>query len=103
MTRVKHGMSHSGTYNSWHMMKQRCLNPNAPNYVNYGARGIKVCERWMKFANFLEDMGERPHGTTLDRIHNDKDYEPSNCKWSDKTEQNEKKRSTAERHRYWEK
>jgi hypothetical protein len=90
--RYKHGYSNingkrTPVYGSWFNMKQRCLNHNNPAYKNYGGRGITVCERWMKFKNFLEDMGERPEGKTLDRIDNDGNYEPSNCKWSTPKEQ----------------
>jgi hypothetical protein len=78
-----HGMSRSKIYNSWQSMKDRCYNENAVNYENYGGRGIRVCDRWVEsFKNFYEDMGERPEGTTLDRINNEKDYTPENCQWS---------------------
>jgi hypothetical protein len=74
-------------------MKQRCLNPNNKNYKDYGGDGITVCERWIKFENFLEDMGERPIGTTLDRFPNKRgNYEPGNCRWATLSEQNKNRR-----------
>jgi hypothetical protein len=77
-------------YNIWAMMKQRCNNPKAANYVNYGAKGLQVCERWAKFAVFLEDMGAAPTlQHTLDRMDNSKGYSPDNCRWADvETQQN---------------
>ena len=66
----------------WLGMKSRCSNPNQLNFANYGARGIRVCERWLLFDNFLKDMGEPPLNHTLDRIDVDGDYTPDNCRWS---------------------
>lgn len=70
-------------------MKQRCLNPLATGYERYGGRGVKICERWLNsFENFLADMGERPDETSLDRYPNNRgDYEPGNCRWATREEQ----------------
>lgn len=84
----KHGMCKSSTYSSWQAMIERCRNPNHKAFKNYGGRGIKVCERWQKFENFLEDMGENSDNLTLDRINSDGNYESSNCRWATRIEQN---------------
>lgn len=78
----------SRTYVSWRHMIARCTNPRNDSYIDYGGRGIKVCEHWRSFANFLADMGERPPGLTLDRFPNrDGNYEPGNCRWATPKEQ----------------
>lgn len=83
-----HKMSKSRAYKSWGGMIQRCENPNNGQHRNYGARGITVCERWHKFENFLADMGEPPPKHSIDRIANNGNYEPGNCKWATQKEQN---------------
>lgn len=68
-------------------MKNRCYQPTSKGWPNYGAVGIKVCDRWLSFPNFLADMGKRPDGTTLGRIGDVGNYEPGNCQWQTPTEQ----------------
>lgn len=100
--RTKHGHnkrvggkgSPSKIYRVWRNMLNRCHNPNVPAYKNYGGRGITVCESWEKFENFLADMGEQPVGKTLDRINNDGNYEPGNCRWATPAEQIRNRRTT---------
>lgn len=87
-----HGKYNTKTYQCWADMKGRCANQNNRSYVNYGGRGITVCERWLSFTNFLSDMGERPEGLSLERMDNDAGYSPENCKWATRSEQNKNKR-----------
>lgn len=83
---------------AWGNMKTRCNNPRSPRYKDYGGRGIRICERWTTFANFLADMGQPSQGMSLDRIDVDGNYEPSNCRWADiHTQANNKRRSKAYR------
>lgn len=90
---VYHGLSSHPAYHNWEQMIQRCNNPKKDNYHLYGGRGIKVCERWRNFANFIADMGEKPTTKhSIDRIDNDGNYEPSNCKWSTAKEQAQNRR-----------
>lgn len=88
-----HGRTNTLEYSTWLAMRKRCENPKADNYERYGGRGIKVCERWKKFKNFYADMGMRPSEEyTIDRIDNDRGYEPGNCRWATYSEQNSNKR-----------
>jgi hypothetical protein len=94
--RTTHGMSGTPTYVSWQSMIQRCTNPGCPSWCYYGEIGVTVCDRWRTFAGFLEDMGERPAGTSLDRYPDPTgDYVPSNCRWATPTEQVRNRRAAA--------
>lgn len=87
----RHGWAGTPTYATWSSMHSRCTDPRNASYKRYGERGITVCERWNDFEAFLEDMGERPAGMTLDRINGDGNYEPGNCRWATKAKQESNK------------
>lgn len=94
---ARHGHAAKGrqtpTYFSWQAMNGRCRNPNTRWFYLYGGRGIKICKRWEVYENFLADMGERPPGTTLDRINPNKGYSPTNCRWATPTVQSANRRT----------
>jgi hypothetical protein len=94
-----HGLSKTPEYQCWASLIQRCTNTRNPKYLDYGGRGIAVCERWRNsFEAFITDMGVRPSASySLDRINNDSDYEPSNCRWATIIVQNNNQRN---RHQY---
>jgi hypothetical protein len=97
---LRHGESPAGGWNLespeyriWVAMRQRCRDPRHGSFKYYGGRGIAVCERWKSYENFLADMGRKPSPAhSLDRIDNDGNYEPTNCRWATRTEQNKNKR-----------
>lgn len=84
----RHNMSGTRTHNIWRGIIKRCTNPRCPAYKSYGGRGINICERWKIFENFLADMGEVPSDLhSIERVNNDGNYEPNNCKWIPKSQQ----------------
>lgn len=92
---LKHGMCKSPEYTAWLNLKRRCTDPNHPSWKDYGGRGITVCDAWLaSFAAFLGDVGQRPSPLhTIDRLDNDKGYEPGNCAWRTRREQQRNRRA----------
>ena len=97
MGKTTHGLTNHPLYGTWRQMKRRCYDKKEIGYANYGGRGIRVCGRWLEsFAHFLSDMGERPEKMDLDRIDNDGDYGPDNCRWSTRSENLRNRRQPSE-------
>ena len=99
MGQITHKKSYSKVYRTWIAMLSRCRNPNDNNYINYGGRGITVCERWCRFENFYEDMGDHPfYEAQIDRIDNEQGYFKENCRWLSAKE-NSRNRRTTKKHK----
>jgi len=93
----KHGLEGTPTYSSWHAMKNRCLSKSSKDFYRHGGRGITVCSSWLSFENFLNDMGLRPKGTSIDRINNDGPSCKANCRWATPKQQSNNRRNSIRR------
>ena len=93
VSRTTHGKCFTRTYSIWGSMIKRCTNVKCKAFPDYGGRGVTVCDRWLKFENFLADMGEAPEGLTLERENNDQGYSLGNCNWATRKAQGRNKRN----------